>query len=225
MKRQKSTGKCHLCGETLGRTVMTRHLSRCGRPQPSASVTAAARKKTVKCFHLAVEGRYDKDYWMHLALPVQGLLSKLDGFLRGIWLECCGHLSAFSIAGQRYSSAPMLDYEERGMRVPLDRILEVGTKFSYEYDYSSTTELVLKVAAIRDQETRGAVQLLARNDPPKIHCDACNAEKLATQICTECVWSGHGWLCESCAAEHECDSDMFLPVVNSPRVGVCGYTG
>jgi hypothetical protein len=24
---------------------------------------------------------------------------------------------------------------------------------------------------------------------------------------------------------HECDKDMFLPVVNCPRVGECAYTG
>lgn len=39
------------------------------------------------------------------------------------------------------------------------------------------------------------------------------------------IWDGEGWLCESCAKNHECDEDMFLPVLNSPRTGVCGYTG
>ena len=34
-----------------------------------------------------------------------------------------------------------------------------------------------------------------------------------------------GWLCQSCADEHECGEDMLLPVVNSPRTGVCGYAG
>ncbi len=34
-----------------------------------------------------------------------------------------------------------------------------------------------------------------------------------------------GWLCDSCAEDHKCGEDMLLPVVNSPRTGVCGYTG
>ena len=56
-------------------------------------------------------------------------------------------------------------------------------------------------------------------------CEECGTEKLAIQICTECMWSGHGWLCQDCAATHKCGSEMLLPAVNSPRAGVCGYSG
>jgi hypothetical protein len=31
--------------------------------------------------------------------------------------------------------------------------------------------------------------------------------------------------CEKCLAENECEEEMALPVVNSPRMGVCGYAG
>ena len=44
-------------------------------------------------------------------------------------------------------------------------------------------------------------------------------------VCTECVFDDGGWLCETCAVKHECGEEMLLPVVNSPRVGMCGYTG
>jgi len=30
---------------------------------------------------------------------------------------------------------------------------------------------------------------------------------------------------KKCARSHECDHEMFLPVVNSPRAGVCAYSG
>lgn len=66
--------------------------------------------------------------------------------------------------------------------------------------------------------------IIARNAQPIIPCDECSA-KPAVEICTACVWNDEGWLCEECAKNHECDEDMFLPVVNSPRTGVCGYTG
>ena len=36
---------------------------------------------------------------------------------------------------------------------------------------------------------------------------------------------GEGWVCDECAPKHKCGEDMLLPVVNSPRVGMCGYTG
>ena len=30
---------------------------------------------------------------------------------------------------------------------------------------------------------------------------------------------------EKIEPEHECGAEVLLPVVNSPRVGVCGYSG
>jgi hypothetical protein len=172
---------------------------------------------------MAVEGRYAKEYWMHVAAPVAAPLRKLDDFLRSMWLECCGHMSAFEIDGRRYASAPM--YGESSMRAPLSQALEVGMKFNYEYDYGSTTDLALKVIALREQDLpKGAVQLLAMNEPPLIICQRCGTQP-ATLICTECASQGEGWLCEGCAVAHDCGDEMCLPVVNSPRVGVCGYTG
>lgn len=162
---------------------------------------------------------------MHLAVPVTAPLRKLDDFLRDIWLECCGHMSAFEINGVRYASE-RID-EEMSTNAPLSRVLDVETQFFYEYDFGSTTELALKVVALRGQGTpKGAVQLLARNEAPQISCSECDAQP-ATQICAECACNGEGegWLCEACAAAHECGEEMSLPVVNSPRVGVCAYSG
>ena len=155
--------------------------------------------------------------------PLIAPLSKLDDFLRHTWLECCGHLSAFEVGGKRYTSEPV--DEEMSMRARLSEVFEVGMKFFYEYDYGSPTALVLKVVALREQGLpKGAVQLLARNEAPQVSCQRCSIQP-ATQICTECTCNGEGWLCEACAVAHECGDEMCLPVVNSPRVGVCGYTG
>ena len=117
-----------------------RHLSSCSQPGASALSTGPS-------FHLFVEGRHAKAYWMHVALPVNAPLSKLDSFLRKTWLECCGHLSSFEIAGERYASDPM--GVESSMKRPLQQVVDVGMSFSYEYDYGSTTELKLKVAGVR----------------------------------------------------------------------------
>ena len=125
---------------------------------------------------------------MHVAVPLTAPLSKLDDFLRHTWLECCGHLSAFEIACERYASEPM--DEEMSMSARSE-VLEVGMKFSYEYDYGSPTALVLKVVALREQGLpKGAVQLLARNEAPQVSCQRCSIQS-ATQICTEWVeWGG-----------------------------------
>lgn len=183
----------------------------------------------MRSFHLIVEGGSPKIYWLHLAVPQDTPLSTLDKFLRHTWLECCGHLSAFTIDGHRYALAPMSDgfdssFQESSMDVPVSQVLRAGTKFIHEYDYGSTTEISLRVQG--ELETFGKpknVQLLARNESPQIKCESCDA--FATQVCSGCLWQGRGWVCSNCATEHECGEDMLLPVVNSPRVGVCGYAG
>ncbi len=152
-------------------------------------------------------------------------------FYEKIWLECCDHLSAFTINDIRYElneDAMWLEIlvrkPNRSMNIQTGAILSVGLKFYYEYDFGTTTHLTLRVlseqkAAIKDK----SIQILARNDQPRISCEVCG--EFATQVCRKCIHRGEGRLCEKCAKEHSCGRDMFLPVVNSPRVGICGYTG
>ena len=42
-------------------------------------------------------------YWLDLEIKTDSKLRQLDDLLRKVWLECCGHLSAFKIDGLRYS--------------------------------------------------------------------------------------------------------------------------
>ncbi len=195
---------------------MTRHLQKCGQTAPPQSGPVD--------FHLFVEGRYDKDYWMHISLSSSATLDTLDAFLRRAWLECCGHLSAFTIGGQSYSMNPMREHGDFGMSAKLERVLEPGVAFRYEYDFGSTTDLNLKVVGVRARAKGRGVALLARNEPPQVDCNKCGLRP-ATQICSQCLYQGTGWLCDECAADHPCGEDMFLPVLNSPRVGVCAYGG
>ena len=58
-------------------------------------------------------------------------------------------------------------------------------------------------------------------------CHECG-ERPAVKICAQCAWEEEGWLCAECAPHHGCneeDFEYFLPVVNSPRAGVCAYVG
>jgi hypothetical protein len=167
-------------------------------------------------------------YWMHLEVTASSTLATLDQFLRKTWLECCGHLSAFEIEGMHYAiDAGMYDdwdVGEKSMRVRLDKVLIPGLTCTYEYDFGTTTELKLKVISERQGASKGnAIQVLARNVPPTILCEECG--KPATEVCSQCIFDGRGWLCDACAEEHECGEEMLLPVVNSPRVGMCAYTG
>ena len=167
-------------------------------------------------------------YWLHLEASANAALDDLDAFLRDTWLECCGHLSAFKIGGRSFSSNPDPAgwwTDDEGTDTKLGKVLSPGMTFSYEYDFGSTTELTIKVASEREGPATGEpVKLLARNDAPEIPCSYCG--KPASSVCAECVWEPDaGWVCDECARGHPCGEEMFLPVVNSPRVGVCGYAG
>ncbi len=112
------------------------------------------------------------------------------------------------------------------MNHKVEDILMPGVELNYQYDFGSTTELTIRAVDNYHGATNvnKKIQLITRNAQPIIPCDECGL-KPATQICCECLWDEGGWLCEACSQTHECDDEMFLPVVNSPRTGVCGYTG
>lgn len=218
-KKPTSMGKCFLCNGVFAKAAMTRHLAACRQ-------AAATGKKMTPAFHLVVEGGYRGAYWLHVAVPVDATLAKVDSFLRHAWLECCGHMSMFLIDGAQYVSGGAADLDARSMNFAVSRLMDVGSQFRYEYDFGSTTELRMKVVGIRQMEVvRGAVSLLAQNDAPQIACDQCGEGSVATQTCSNCIWEGGGWLCGKCSRTHGCGEEMMLPVVNSPRVGVCAYTG
>ena len=226
--RRTSAGECSFCHGTFGKGGIARHLESC--PQRRAALeTAAAKPKARKerLFHVVVAGRDLPDYWMHLEVPAKTTLEDLDDFLRDTWVECCGHLSAFNIAGRTYMSTLGGGYHEPGdrtMKYALEKVLTPGSSCLYEYDFGTTTELVLRVTSERTGVTsEDGIAVMAVNLPPDIRCQSCGA--VATQVCTHCIHEGDGWLCDNCAEDHECGEEMLLPVVNSPRVGMCGYAG
>ena len=162
---------------------------------------------------------------MHLKVLDETTLNGLDFFLRDIWVECCGHASIFTIEGVNYCSfEDRFFLEDENMNFRLCDILGAGMKFRYWYDFGSTTELILRVVGGIQEVPKGEpIQIMARNKAPQYTCEVCGAE--ATQVCCQCIYKDEGWVCERCAAQHGCGEDMLLPVVNSPRVGICGYCG
>ncbi len=222
-----SKGTCNLCGGTFAKNTITRHLQSCPKSTDISQAPPSGRNTGLdRCFHLRVEGRYAPEYWMHLQVPLGMKLDLLDNFLRDTWLECCGHLSVFNIDGVSYFVTAEDELEGENMAVALGEVLYPKVKFYHEYDFGTTTELTLSVLSEEEFKAPAmGVKVLARNDPPTFTCGTCG--KAATQICTECVWESEtlGLLCGECVAKHECDGEMFLPVVNSPRVGMCGYEG
>src|SRR5260370_30229280 len=208
---------------------------------------------------------------MRIEVPASDTMADLDAFLRDIWLECCGHMSAFKVGTTNYSSEPedfsffkneekaqeeqddtvnegeevlhtlppafmedlsadllsemkqlqsiddlvrflkkevkeantptgfpfteerrhrfmqamsfqsLIDQlEDRGMETPLEKALKVGQKFTYEYDFGSTTDLALRVVSEREgvAQDEDDMTILARNSAPVIPCCACGKREL-----------------------------------------------
>ena len=224
MSKTTSQGICQFCQSVFSKAAMTRHLEKCAQRVDAATPGNQKAAKATRLVHLLVDGRDQPQYWMHLELPAEATLQNLDDFLRRTWLECCGHLSKFELAGVSYASYPDREFGDKSMRMQVGGILSPGQQFFHEYDFGTTTELRLKVVAEREGAAKGkSIQVLARNEAPLISCQVCG--KPATEVCSQCIYEGGGWLCDTCAEEHVCGEEMLLPVVNSPRVGMCGYTG
>jgi hypothetical protein len=203
MKQAILTGNCYICGAELSKIAMKNHLIKtCMTPEAGQEV-----------LFLKVEGAYDKNYWLYLDISLTATLETLDDFLRKIWLECCGHLSDFYYGR----------HESIGMNKKI-KSLSPGEKLGYDYDFGTTTELLISVLAVaRRPVQREAVRLLARNVPPELTCSKCG--KPAEYICIECMYeTDNPFFCGKCAGVHEHD-EMLLPVSNSPRMGSCAYNG
>jgi hypothetical protein len=143
-------------------------------------------------------------------------MKTIDKFLRDIWLECCGHFSEFS---DKNATVPMTRH--------LTQVISKGLKIEYVYDYGSSTELTLSMIQTIQYVDEGQLLILFRNRAPEYECSSCN--KKAVAVCPYCIDEGEGFLCQSCSGQHKCvqeeGEDLLSPLINSPRVGVCGYTG
>jgi predicted RNA-binding Zn-ribbon protein involved in translation (DUF1610 family) len=198
-----SKGNCYLCGAEFGKTAMKNHLVK----------VHGELNGQQECCLLKNEGVYNKDYWLYIDIPIDKPLSDVDSFLRRIWLECCGHLSCFLGPGRSEirQSRKLKDFFD-------------GDKLVHEYDFGTTTELLITViGTISRKKQRGNVRLLARNISPQFECGICG--KPAVDLCTECIYDADNpYCCAECGLEHE-HAEMLRPVTNSPRMGECGYTG
>ena len=153
-------------------------------------------------------------FWLDLAVKPEAKLKDVDRFLRRIWLECCGHMSEFY--GGTHHKVSMNTKVSEAFGSGADRL-------GYVYDFGSSTELIVALSGTVEGSAKGAVRLVARNEAPTWPCDVC--DEPATAVCTQCLYEGKGYCCTAHAPSHDCGDEMLLPVANSPRMGVCGYTG
>ena len=208
MARFAREGSCELCGHVTAKAQMSRHLASCAPARDGK----APRDLLVQ---LRLEAAGDARYWLQIEARQDATLKQLDSLLRRVWLECCGHMSTFRLGGR-----------EPSMRSKAGAVFHsMGLRFEHDYDFGSTTTLKGQVLGARDGAPgRNTVRVLARNTPLQWSCATCGAA--AAVICPFCLHDEDCFFCEKHADAHPCArEEAFLPVVNSPRMGVCGYTG
>lgn len=220
MSTLKSEGKCHYCNKMYSKSGMGRHLATHFKKIEQDSPT------TKKAFHLQIPAA---EMFLHLLVSETTTLGEVDSFLRQIWLDCCGHLSMFQIKGKRYNNDwDAMEYGEK-MSQKVGKVFKKGLKLDYDYDFGSTTRLEVRVVNVYNINVLSGISLLSRNEPLPILCHTCN-KKPATEICSIHVHQGASFFCNTCAKKHAKTCSDFedyanMPVVNSPRMGVCGYDG
>lgn len=236
-----SEGKCIFCDKLFKKAGIHRHLVKHLSEKEEQDIAD-------KSYHLKVEmdSRWGSSgYFLALLMDRDATMENLDNFLRAIWLECCGHMSSFSNPVKRKRTG-MFDYmeaqklleqgkereyealmEDVNGEIPMSRTagdaLRKGLKLEYQYDFGSTTALSITVMNEYDVKAAEPIKLLSRNEPLNLMCDKCEKEP-ATVMCTECEYE---LFCDNCASKHakECEDYGAVSIVNSPRMGVCGYEG
>jgi hypothetical protein len=203
-----SFGTCESCGARKSKGAMVAHLKSC---LPRQLRSGGSADSAVVLLRTQAAG--SPAFWLDLAVKGDAKLKDVDRFLRRIWLECCGHMSEFYSGSRRKVS----------MSTKLSEAIGPRERLGYVYDFGSSTELVISSSGRVEGQATKAVRLVARNEPPMWPCSACGEP--ATAVCGQCVYEGNGFCCSVHAASHDCGEEMLLPVVNSPRMGVCGYTG
>lgn len=219
---KQSQGACVFCGRLMTKGGLSKHLKTCPKRQEAIQATdsQATNKTPIALYHLQVQDSASYDFWLHLEMKGTATLDDLDHYLRAIWLECCGHLSQFSVGGWSGDEIPMSR--------KIEQVFQVGTELTHIYDFGTSSITLVKAVDVRQGQplSKHPIYLMARNEMPEAVCAECGQP--ATRWCPECLIEEGQWvtLCEAHAAEHPHeDYGEPMPLVNSPRVGMCGYTG
>jgi hypothetical protein len=244
----KSEGKCLFCDKTFAKAEINRHLKTHLKTHLKQKATESPKGKSY-FVNVETDSLYGSTpYFLSLWVNGTATMQDIDDFLRDIWLECCGHMSAFTdpanvSQGDVFDAMKLLEQGEHEAyeklmeaidgEIPMDKkvnkFFHKGLKLKYEYDFGSSTNLQLTVIAEYLVKADKKITLLSRNEPLEWLCHSCQKEP-ATQICIVHGWDDDSMFCEKCAKKHAKKCSDFedyaaIPVVNSPRMGVCAYEG
>jgi hypothetical protein len=219
-RKKQSKGACAYCGQEYAKAGMTKHLPVCSKRREQITEIEKKGGTPETLYHLRAQDAYGGDFWLDLEVRGTATLKDIDYYLRAIWLECCGHLSRFSF-GRGWG-------EEISMRRRVQDVFAPDVELTHIYDFGTSSETLLKFVDTRKGRptTAKPIALMARNRMPEAFCAKCGEP--ATHFCQECLYEDDttGMLCAKHAKKHPHDDyGGPIPLVNSPRLGMCGYDG
>jgi hypothetical protein len=217
---KQSRGQCTFCGYETTKGAMSRHLASCAQRKTRIADAEQRAGSQEELFYLRMQDAWHGDFWLDVEIRGTATLKQIDSYLRAIWLECCGHLSQFSVGG--WSGKEI----GKGRRV--DAVFRNGVELTHIYDFGTSSETRIKMVGQREGAplTKHPMVLMARNLMPQADCIECGQP--ATRLCTECLIEEDVWgvLCEQHAKSHPHENyGEPIELVNSPRLGMCGYEG
>jgi hypothetical protein len=208
------------CENVVSKANVARHLAGCAGRRQAIERAEQNPGTPETLIHLRVQDKYRGEYWLDLEARGSSTLASLDDYLRAIWLECCNHLSQFG---------PSLDSDRTiPMSWRMDRVFRPKVALVHVYDFGTSSLTRVNAVATREGKatTKRPIALMARNLLPEMPCVVCG--KPATRLCHECINEENtsGALCEKHAQNHpHVNYGRPIRLVNSPRMGLCGYDG
>ena len=137
-------------------------------------------------------------HWIFATIPKNASLGLLDTFLRDTWLECCGHLSEFTIGDRHYMSHTESGNPSQSLKNQVGQLLLPGSVCEYVYDMGSSTDLEIQIIGEVHTCPQKKVTILMQNNPPNLPCGSC--KKTANIICSQCGDT----TCAACSKRHSC---------------------
>lgn len=219
-RRKVSKGICAYCGEAFAKNGAGKHLAVCTKRQAVMAKAEGSKGPSEDLYYLRAQAEDQPQFWLDLEMRGTATLKDLDYYLRGIWLECCGHLSQFSIGGW--------GGDKIAFSRPISAVFKPDVELTHIYDFG--TESVTLITALGKRHgvptTKKPIALLLRNQMPEVACIECGQP--ATWLCIECQieHNSPGALCDIHIKKHPHHNyGEPTKIVNSPRVGLCGYVG
>ena len=220
-RKEMAKADCRYCNQQFTTISMSKHLNSCPKHKVAIEKAEKSKLETENLYYLRVIEPYQKDFWLDLEMRGSAKLDDLDFYLRKIWLECCGHLSEFSSKG--WGSAKI------SMSHKADAIFRKYDQLTHIYDFGSSSETLIKLMGVRQGKplSKHPIELMARNLMPLIPCIEC--DEISKWLCMACLYESEkgGLVCQKHYKKHKSHDEYGEPLklVNSPRLGTCGYDG